>query len=413
MGSPLRILWVKSGPLFPLNTGGRRRTHAMLTALTKEHRVTWLAGLPEGQELDSRESSDPYAHEKIWIPTHESEKGSLRFFFEVFRNFVTSPLPFVLDRYRNRKIQEKVAELDQSGVFDLIICDFLTPAVHFQHQSRKTPALLFQHNVESQIWKRLAQEKSNPISRWYFNQQFRRMWKAERNLSAQFDGVITVSPEDAEFCRHEYGLINILGAVPTGVDTDFFHPPGKRMPEPDLIGFLGSMDWMPNIECVQHFARDIFPAIRSRHPQTRFRIIGRDPSPTVRRLADEDSSIEVTGTVDDVRTHLDACQLLVVPLRSGGGTRIKIFEALAQGVPVVSTTIGAEGLPVTHERDILIADSPENFAACVLRLLDEPTTAERLSTNAREKLVAEHSWESVTHSFVELSRRLLTASPEN
>ncbi len=404
---PPRILWVKTGPLFPLNTGGRRRTHAMLTALARGHRVTWLAGLPEGTDLHPREAPDPYADEKIWIPTREPRKGGPRFFLDLARNLIGSRLPYVLDRYRSRELRAKLAELDRSGNFDLIVCDFLTPAVHFEGWERRTPAVLFQHNVESQIWKRLAAEKTNPVSRRYFHRQYRRMWNAERELSRRFDGVITVSPEDADFCRREYDLPGVLGAVPTGVDTDFFQPPAGRAPEPGLIGFLGSMDWMPNVECVQHFTRDILPSIRQRHPGVRFRIIGRDPSPAVLRLADDDPAVEVTGTVEDVRPHLDACRLLVVPLRSGGGTRIKIFEAMAQGVPVVSTTIGAEGLPVTHDRDILIADDPAGFAEAVVRLLDHPDTAAELADAARRKLVAEHSWESVTDTFLSLAGKVL------
>ena len=409
MASSLRILWVKSGPLFPLNTGGRRRTHAMLTELARDHDVTWLAGLPEGLQLDSREEPDAYADRKLWIRTRESEKGSAKFLVDVGKNLV-SRFPYVLDRYRNTEIQEKLRELDQSGELDLIICDFLTPAVHFEGWNPRTPTILFQHNVESQIWKRLAEEKSNPLARVYFHNQYRRMWKAEKELSARFDGVITVSPEDAAFCESEYGLSNVLGPVPTGVNTEFFQPPENRKPESGLIGFLGSMDWMPNIECVQFLVREIFPRILERHPAARFRIIGRDPAPAVRQLAAENPAVEVTGTVDDVRPHLDACELLVVPLRSGGGTRIKIFEAMAQGVPVVSTTIGAEGLPVTDGRDILIADEANAFADAVIRLLDNPALAAELSGNARSKLVADHSWESVTRQFVELCRNVSPAT---
>lgn len=409
MSSSLRILWVKSGPLFPLNTGGRRRTHAMLTELARDHDVTWLAGLPEGLQLDSREEPDNYADRKLWIRTREPEKGSARFLVEVGMNLV-SRFPYVLDRYRNAEIREKLRELDQSGELDLIICDFLTPAVHFEDWKPRTPTVLFQHNVESQIWKRLAEEKSNPLARAYFRNQYRRMWTAEKELSAIFDGVVTVSPEDAAFCKTEYDLPNVLGAVPTGVNTEFFQPLERRKPESGLIGFLGSMDWMPNIECVQFFVREIFPRILERHPAARFRIIGRDPAPAVRQLAADHPAVEVTGTVDDVRPHLDACELLVVPLRSGGGTRIKIFEAMAQGVPVVSTTIGAEGLPVNDGRDILIADEADDFGEAVIRLLDNEPLAAELSGNARSKLVADHSWESVTRQFVKLCRNILPAT---
>lgn len=404
---PLRLLWVKSGPLLPLNSGGRRRTHAMLTELNREHEVTWLAGLPRGESLDPREPDDPYAREKIWIPTDEPAKGSLRFAAALAVNLVASRQPYVLDRYRSPDLRRRLAELDRDGRFDLIVCDFLTPAVHFDGLALRTPAVLFQHNVEAQIWERLAAGKRHPAARAYFLGQAARMRASEGRLSAGFAGVITVSPEDAALCRDRYGLTNVLGAVPTGVDTAYFSPPEVSRRQAGLIGFLGSMDWMPNVECVLHFARDILPAIRARHPGCRFRIIGRDPAPAVRRLAEEEPGIELTGTVDDVRPHLDACAVLVVPLRSGGGTRIKIFEAMAQGVPVVSTAVGAEGLPVTDGRDILIADAPDAFAGAVDRVLSSPALAASLAENARRKLVAEHSWPRVAAAFLELCRPVI------
>lgn len=398
----MRILWVKSGPLYPLNTGGRRRTHAMLAELARQHQITYLANLPEGQPLDPAEADAPYAQEKRWIPSREPREGSPAWFLDLVRNLLFSTRPFVLDRYRNEKLAETLLELDETGGFDLFVCDFLTPAVNFDFDRIRTPVVLFQHNVEARIWERLAAEKSNPLVRLLFRDQAARMREAEKALSARCRGVIAVSPEDAADFRKDYGLENVLGDVPTGVDTAFFAPLVPRTPEPGLIGFLGSMDWMPNIECVHHFVRDIFPGILARHPGARFLVIGRDPAPSLQRLAAENDRVLLTGTVEDVRPHLDRCEVLVVPLRSGGGTRIKIFEAMAQGVPVVSTSIGAEGLPVRHGEAILIADDPADFAEAVARVLDSPQLAETLSTRARELVVRDHGWEAVTACFVDL-----------
>jgi len=398
----MRILWVKSGPLFPLNTGGRKRTHAMLVELARKHEVTYLANLPEGQRLDPAENTAPYAQEKLWIPSREPREGSLAWMREILVNLLFSTSAFVLDRYRNPDLAAKLLELDASGDYDLIICDFLTPAVNFDFDRLRTPVVLFQHNVEARIWERLAMEKKNPLVRLLFRDQARRMRDAEIALSKQCRGVIAVSPEDAADFRDDYRLDNVLGSVPTGVDTQFFQPPSPRCPEPGLIGFLGSMDWMPNIECVHHFVRDIFPRLLATRPDARLLVIGRDPAPSLQKLAAENDRVILTGTVDDVRPRLDRCEVLVVPLRSGGGTRIKIFEAMAQGVPVVSTTIGAEGLPVVHGESILIADEAEAFADAVLTLLQSPEARGALATHARELLVQSYSWESVTSNFLDL-----------
>ncbi|MDF1859078.1 MAG: glycosyltransferase [Verrucomicrobiales bacterium] len=398
----MNILWVKSGPLFPLNTGGLRRTHSMLHELARSHEVTYMALLPVGKRLAEGEFEAPYAKEKIWIPAHEPSKNTVSFYFALAWNLLFSTAPYILDRYRNHELAEKLIELDESEAFDVIICDFLTPAINFDQGRIKTPTILFQHNVEAQIWKRLAEEQSNPITRLYFRDQYRRMWTFERLLSRGFDGVITVSPEDAELSTSDYGLSNVVGAVPTGVNTKFFTAPKSRTPETGLIGFLGSMDWMPNIECVNYFVAEIFPKILREHPSAKFRIIGRDPTPAVQRLATHYTNVEVTGTVDDVRPHLDACEVLVVPLRSGGGTRIKIFEAMAQGVPVVSTTVGAEGLPVIDGKTILIADETNDFAQKVCQILETSDKGEKMATRARNQLVDSHSWEAVADAFLEL-----------
>lgn len=407
----MRILWVKSGPLYPLNTGGRKRTHAMLVELARNHDVTYLANLPEGTVLDPAEPGAPYAQEKRWIPSREPRDGSPAWVRSLIANLLFSTRPFVLDRYCNETLAEVLLELDANGDFDLIVCDFLTPAVNFDFDRIRIPVVLFQHNVEARIWERLASEKRNPITRLLFRDQARRMREAEIALSAKCAGVIAVSPEDAADFRDGYGLANVLGDVPTGVDTAFFHPPSPRCPETGMIGFLGSMDWMPNIECVHHFVRDILPAILARFPQARLLVIGRDPAPSLRRLAAENDRVILTGTVEDVRPHLDRCEVLVVPLRSGGGTRIKIFEAMAQGVPVVSTTIGAEGLPVPDGEAILIADDPAEFADAVVTLLDTPDRRERLAERARALMMDEYSWATVAKRFLTLLNQAVTRDP--
>lgn len=407
----MRILWVKSGPLYPLNTGGRKRTHAMLVELARQHHVTYLANLPEGQPLDPAEPGAPYAQEKRWIPSREPRDGSPAWVRSLIANLLFSTRPFVLDRYCNETLADALLELDANGGFDLIVCDFLTPAVNFDFDRIRTPVILFQHNVEARIWERLAGEKRNPITRLLFRDQARRMRDAEIALSKKCAGIIAVSPEDAADFREDYGLVNVLGDVPTGVDTGFFRPPSPRHPEPGVIGFLGSMDWMPNIECVHHFVGDIFPAILARCPEARLLVIGRDPAPSLRRLAAENDRVLLTGTVEDVRPHLDRCEVLVVPLRSGGGTRIKIFEAMAQGVPVVSTSIGAEGLPVPEGEAILIADDPAAFAGAVVSLLESPEFRDRIATCARELMVGEYSWTTVATRFLNLLRQAVPRDP--
>lgn len=407
----MRILWVKTGPLLPLDTGGKRRTHALLTEMSKEHHVVYLSLLPEGETLHDREESDAYAAEKIWIRTRTPAKGSLRFWLDLAKSTVFTSRPYALQRYEDQALHGKLSELSNGPSFDLVICDFLAPALNFIGLKFHCPVILFQHNIEAQIWRRLADSQASTIKRWYLGIQYQRMHHWEARLSALFDGVITVSQEDTEIARTEYRLTNVLGHVPTGVDVDSFQPAAPRAQgQPFVMGFLGSMDWMPNIDATLYFVQDILPSVRAKLPDCRFKIIGRKPPAKIRELATNDPAIEVTGTVEEVQSHVQECDVIVVPLKAGGGTRIKIYEAMAMGVPVVSTTIGAEGLAVTHGEDILIADDSAAFAAELLSLAHDRKFSMELARKARNVVETNHSWTKATRCFMELTARCKSAS---
>lgn len=399
----MRILWVKTGPLHPLDTGGKRRTHAMLTEISRSHEVTYLSLLPEGTKLHADEEADAYAAHKVWISTRIVPKLTLRFWRDLIWSTFFSSKPYALERYEVPEMREHLQAVAKAGGFDLIICDFLAPALNFVGLSFAAPVLLFQHNIESQIWKRLAASQSSVLKRWYLQLQYRRMSKWEARLSALFDGVITVSPEDTEMARSEYGLTNVLGHVPTGVDVQSFRPAsGSDQERPFTIGFLGSMDWMPNIDACQYFVREILPLVWKELPDSRFKVIGRNPPASLRQMAVNDGRIEVTGTVEDVQPHVHDCHAIAVPLKAGGGTRIKIYEAMAMGVPVVSTTIGAEGLAVTHNQDILLADGAEAFAQELIRLGKDHGLRQNLAVNGRHAVESHHSWTAATRCFMDL-----------
>jgi glycosyltransferase involved in cell wall biosynthesis len=237
------------------------------------------------------------------------------------------------------------------------------------------------------------------VSRRLLAQQWRRMLRFERAALERFELVLAVSDTDARTFERLYprALRAPVHVVQTGVDTTYFSP-APDAARPAHLVFTGSMDWLPNEDGVVHFVEEILPRIRSRMPGVTFSIVGRAPTPAVRRLADQ-TGIEVTGRVDDVRPHVAAAHVYVVPLRIGGGTRLKIFEAMAMGKAVVSTTIGAEGLPVTDGRDIVIADGPEAFADAVVRVIDQPEVRQRIESAARRLVVERYDWSSVAGDF--------------
>ena len=398
----MNILWVKSGPLFPLDSGGKKRTHAMLEEISKRHNVTYLALLAEGGALHPEEAGATYAAEKVWLPWRETPKSSWRFPCALLRNFLFSRFPYALDKYFSKPMVSWLGSNLATGRFDLVVCDFLIPAPNFRRLRTGVPLILFQHNMEAVIWKRLSESYANPIKRFYLKGQFRRFARWERQLSRLFDGVITVSDEDSRYAREQYRLDNVRGHVPTGVDIGFFAPRKEILPGGGVIGFLGSMDWLANIQAVEFFVREIYPGIKRAVPEVRFTVIGRNPPKSILELAKGDASITVTGAVDDVRPYLKECDLMVVPLLSGGGTRIKILEAMAMGVPVVSTTIGAEGLELESGVHLAIADHAGEFAELTASLLADLGRRRALADAAYERLLRKNGWKTVVDDFLHL-----------
>jgi glycosyltransferase involved in cell wall biosynthesis len=200
--------------------------------------------------------------------------------------------------------------------------------------------------------------------------------------------------------REKYGVTRV-GAVPTGVDVAFYTPTQAVEPGTDLV-FVGSMDWMPNIDGITWFVDEVLPLIRQKFPNCTLAVVGRKPGKEIANLGQRDALTRITGTVDDVRPWLWGAKVAIVPLRIGGGTRLKIYEAMAARTAVVSTTIGAEGLDVSPGENILIGDTPQAFADSCIRLIGDTDERRRLSESAWEHVAQRHSWESAAVAFEQL-----------
>jgi polysaccharide biosynthesis protein PslH len=398
----VHVLWVKTDLLFPLNSGGRIRTFEMLRAIRRQHEVTYLA-LDDGTVTpEALEHAKEYATRVELVPHARPAKGTPAFFAALLRNLWSSS-PYVIDRYRSPAMAERVRHWCARGI-DLALCDFVFPAPAFPTDARP-PRLLFQHNVEARIWARHAKVGRTPLHRAYFGLQHRRMRRIEAELCAKFDGVIAVSESDAEEFRSAYGLERVE-SVPTGVNTEFFRQTDSAARERGHILFLGAMDWMPNIDGVEWFVREVLPLVRREVPDARLTIVGRDPVASIRALHDPALGVEVTGTVADVRPYLERASVFVVPLRVGGGTRLKLFEGLATGIPTVSTTIGAEGLPLEDGVHLRIADAPDTMAAAVTSLLRDPAGAARMGDTAADHVRGTFGWDGVARQFLDACMRL-------
>src|SRR5437868_8462268 len=331
----MRILWLKTELLHPVDKGGKIRTFNMLKELKRDHHVTYLTLDDGSASAEDRRNASEYCHDLVCIPHARREKFTPGFYAELLLNLI-SRQPYAIKKYESRAMRQEILERERNGSFDLLVCDFLAPAVNVP-RNLNTPAILFQHNVEAMIWKRHYEVHGNLLKKAYLYGQWRKMRRFEKEMCRQFDGVIGVSAEDREQMKQGYGAESVFD-VPTGVDTEFFRPSGRIEPSGHNLVFTGSMDWLPNEDAIRYFMHDIMPLIKKRTPNVTLTVVGRNPTPALVSLSKEDASLIITGRVDDVRPYIENAAAYIVPLRIGGGTRLKIFEAMAMEKAGISTT---------------------------------------------------------------------------
>jgi glycosyltransferase involved in cell wall biosynthesis len=388
----MKILWVKADFLHPTTKGGQIRTLETLKRLHARHEVHFAA-LANPAEPEGPRRATEYASKVLAVAHEAPSKTSGRFLWQAVKN-LASPLPLAIARYESPELRRRITLLRAQESYDKVFCDFLAPAPNFESLEG---VVLFQHNVETMIWRRHAATAKGALKKRYFGSQARRMFDYEREVCRAVDRIVAVSEADAQTMRAEFGVDRIDWA-PTGVDTEAFAPPESAEPVADLV-FLGSMDWMPNIDGVVWFAEEVLPKIRARRPETSIAVVGRSPGAVVQSLGRDLPNFTVTGTVPDVKPYLWGSKVSIVPLRIGGGTRLKIYESMAAGVAVVSTTIGAEGLDIDPPANIRIADTPDALAEQCLELLTDEDARRSVAAAGLELVRSRFSWDKVVDRF--------------
>jgi glycosyltransferase involved in cell wall biosynthesis len=397
----VKILWVKAGKLLPVDTGGKIRSFNLLRHLNAKHEVTLLSYYGGARDREYELKLGGIFPRAVAVPIGgpDSSVAAATFHYagRLFRR-----APFAVSRFTASPVCRLIEEWDKARRFDVSVCDFLAASANFPRRPH-TPSVLFQHNVESVLWSRRAATDRSALKRLVYAVEAARMKHYERETVRRFEHVIAVSDADRAAMADMTNLDRI-SVVPTGVDTGLFRPSIRNeSPEP-IVLFLGSMDWEPNADGVQYFAEAIWPAIRAAVPSARLQVVGRNPTTAIRRLASQ--CIEIVGTVPSVLEYLHRAAIVVVPLRVGGGTRLKIFEAMGAGKAVVSTTIGAEGLDVVDGRDILLADTPAAFSAAAIRLLRDSGERRRLE-DAALGTASRYDWQAIAERFETILARAI------
>ena len=392
----MKILWVKAGKLLPVDAGGKIRSYNILRHLQQQHELTLLT--PYGSKRDLWYESELKKEFAGALPmwTAAPDSSTLERLFHYLYCF-PSGAPFAIRKFADRSAGKKIAQLVDREKFDAIVCDFLAPSLTFpKHLWGRT--ILFQHNVETVLWDRMLASEPSPFRRLLYRLEAGRMRRFECSSIAKFKHVIAVSEEDRAYMS-QFMPAEKISVVPTGVDLEQFRMVPDGQANKPLVMFTGTMNFEPNMDGVEYFCREIWPRVVKAVPDARFRIVGKEPVAAVRKLASE--NVEVTGTVPSVVDHLKQAWVLVVPLRMGGGTRLKIYEGMAMGRATVSTTIGAEGLDVRNGKDIILADEAEAFANAVIALLRGQEMRRRYEHAATEA-VARFGWPSVAEKFAQI-----------
>jgi len=399
----MKLLWLKAGGLHPQNSGGKIRTYNLLRCLAQRHEVTLVSYHRFGEgEVACDASLEQLLSRVIAIPSSEPVHSTAAFYISYAKS-LWSRTPFQLRRFRNAGVARRIAELLNEEQFDLAVCDFLSPVLNLPAR-KSCPWVLFAHNVEAQIWERRRQA-GNWMERAIAQIEFWKMRGWERQQVRRFEYLWTVSEEDKQYfagCLPE----NRIQVIRTGVDASFFQRPPGALRGSNTLLFLGALDWWPNEDAIVNFYRHILPHIRAAVPEAEFLIVGRNAGAQLRALARSETGVKLRSSVEDVRPFLHSATAFVVPLRIGGGTRLKIYEAMASGVPVVSTTIGAEGLKATSGENIILADDPIDFANACITLLQNPDLRRHLADNALQDIRSHHTWDIVG---AELSAALKSA----
>jgi polysaccharide biosynthesis protein PslH len=409
---PLRVAIVDEELPYPLNSGKRIRTVGLLLRLARRHQLTYLchrnsdpAEARAATEFLNDHGIATVLADRVVPPKSVLQRGP-KFYAGLAANLF-SPLPYVVKANTSQALRRAVQSFAERQTVDLWQCEW-TPYAEVLRVLKKHRPLVMAHNIESLIWQRYHETEPSRLKRWYIREQWRKFEQFERHVFNQAACVVAVSDDDALVARNRFGTPRVA-VIDNGVDTAYFRPADDRR-EANRILFLGSLDWRPNLDGVQQLLDQVFPEVLAREPQARLEVVGRNPPAWLAERVRHAPHVELLANVADVRPHLRRCGALAVPLRVGGGSRLKILEALAAGTPVISTRIGAEGLHLEAGRHLVVVDRVEDMAAALLRHIRTPGPALAMAASARRLVVQRYDWSILADRLEQIWHECSTSS---
>jgi sugar transferase (PEP-CTERM/EpsH1 system associated) len=393
----LRVLFITEFLPWPLNTGGRIRTYHILRQVALRHEVT-LATQKLPGDIEAEERIRPLISRLCTVPLRSQSfiRKTLAATFSL-----TSPKPYVsmYSHYRHA-LSRLIRTLIKRESFDVIHIDHLDAAVYLQDCLPKIAVYLDEHNYETNLLEATSNKTSKLLLRWYLSSQLWKLARFESRILRTVRAVGVVSANDAKMIA-AVAPETALEVIPNGVDLAFFDIP--RQPVPYRVVTVGSLDWLPNIEGIMWFLDNVWPAVHAAKPEATLHIVGRNPSRVL--LQRSCQHVTVAGSVPDVRDYVTGAAAFVVPLFAGGGTRLKVLEAMAMRVPIVSTSTGIEGIDCIYGKHVLVAEDAKDFASKLLELLDNPDLGAQLATAGRSLVEQHYGWDAIGERLDDFYRR--------
>lgn len=407
----LSILCVSQMPASPPRFGAQARMHGLMTLLARRHDLTAVMLVDDEFDADEcRRAMEAYCREVILIANPLGREGLAKRLLQL--RSLASIHSFERLRVTVPALQQALDKVLCAKRFDIVNLEFPYLGYCDLRQApsgEKPPCLVVDsHEIAYDLARQFANTGETAGRRFYAGVNWRKLRQEELATYRQADGVYLCSVDDERrLLEHIPDLRTAV--IPNAADVDFYQPRSAD-PSPDgrTVVYFGLLSTVPNIDGVTHFIKDIWPRIADSHPGVRCKIIGGRPPPSITALAGP--RVEVTGFVADLRPELAAAAVVVVPLRLGGGTRLKIVEGMAMGKAIVSTKLGAEGIDAVPGRDILIEDAPAAFADAVIRLLGDPGMAALMGQSARKLAVERYSWEGAATALEAFYRRVLESA---
>ncbi len=381
----MKVLLLTQVLPYPPDSGPKVKTWNVLKYLAQHHEVT-LASFVRGDQSDEVRHLKKYCRAVHTVPI---QRGTIRDMWYMGLSFLRNQ-PFLMVRDDRAAMRHLLDRLASETQFDIVHADQLNMA---QYASRVPGArkILDAHNALWVLYRRLWETMDPGPKKWLLNRDWRLLKSYEGQICRQFEATLAVSQEDKIALEQAAGQPLNITIIPIAVDTDEVTEV-SRQTESSHILHIGTMFWPPNIDGILWFLREVLPLIHARQPDVVVDLVGAKPPPEILAFNDNGNRVNVTGYVADPTPFLESARVMIVPLRAGGGMRVKILNAMAQGLPIVSTTIGCEGIAVEAFRHLLIADTPEDFARATLRLLEDQHLADELGRNGRQLIQSTYDY---------------------